>query len=243
MFIRIMRAERLKLRRSPVWLAFLILPMFPAFFGSVNLLNNLGLLQLDWTHLWTQHSLFSSYFFYPALTGVYCSYLWRLEHFDHNWNQVLSAPVSVTQVFLGKLILAALMTLLAHAWGIILFAIGGLFCGIPLRTFPPEAAMWLLCGVCGGAAVSAFQLLMSLVIRSFAVPVGIAMAGGVLGLGIAAKGFGYFFPYSLLSMGMSANGSDEEFVLPLFFACCAVFILLFSGLAVFYLKKHDVKTG
>ena len=70
MFIRIMHAERLKLRRSPVWLAFLILPMFPAFFGSVNLLNNLGLLQLDWTHLWTQHSLFSSYFFYPALTGA-----------------------------------------------------------------------------------------------------------------------------------------------------------------------------
>ena len=63
MFIRIMHAERLKLRRSPVWLAFLILPMFPAFFGSVNLLNNLGLLQLDWTHLWTQHS-------FPAISFI-----------------------------------------------------------------------------------------------------------------------------------------------------------------------------
>lgn len=243
MFLRVMRAERYKLRHSPVWLAFLIMPLFPAFFGSVNLMNNLGLLTLDWGHLWIQHSLFSGYFFYPALIGVYCSYLWRLEHFDHNWNQVRSAPVPMAQVFLGKLTLAALMTLLAQTWGMVLFVVSGLVCGIPLGSFPAEAASWLLCGVCGGIAVSAFQLLLSLVIRSFAVPVGLAMAGGVLGLGLSAKGFGYYFPFSLLSLGMSANGRGNDLSYPLFFGFCALFILLFSAAGIFYLKKSDVKTG
>ena len=152
MFYRVMRAERYKMLHSPVWLAFLVLPMFPAFFGSVNLMNNLGLLSLDWNHLWTQHSLFSSYFFYPALVGVYCSYLWRLEHFDHNWNQVLCAPVPVSQIVLGKLTLAAAMTFLAQAWGMVLFVVGGLICGIPISTFPLDALSWLVCGVCGGIA-------------------------------------------------------------------------------------------
>lgn len=244
MFLRVMRAERCKLRHSPVWLAFLVMPLFPAFFGSVNLMNNLGLLSLDWEHLWTQHSLFSGYFFYPALIGVYCSYLWRLEHFDHNWNQVRCAPVPLAQVFLGKLVLAALMAFLSQAWGMVLFTVSGLICGIPLGSFPvAEVASWLLCGVCGGVAVSAFQLLLSLVIRSFAVPVGLAMAGGVIGLGLAAKGFGYYFPYSLLSMGMNANGRDGELSYSLFFGCCALFILFFSVAGVLYLKKSDVKTG
>ena len=244
MFFRVMRAERYKLRHSPVWLAFLVMPLFPAFFGSVNLLNNLELLSLDWEHLWTQHSLFSGYFFYPALIGVYCSYLWRLEHFDHNWNQVRCAPVPLSQVFLGKLTLAAVMTFLAQAWGMVLFAVSGLICGIPFSSFPAAgAASWLLRGVCGGIAVSAFQLLLSLVIRSFAVPVGMAMAGGVLGLGLSAKGFGYYCPFSLLSIGMNANGRYDSLPVPLFFGSCALFILLFSAAGIFYLKKSDVKTG
>ena len=70
------------------------------------------------------------------------------------------------------------------------------------------------------------------------------MAGGVRGLGITTKGFGYLWPYSLLSMGMAANGSaHDELNLPLFFACCAGFVVLFSVLGVLYLKKSDVKTG
>lgn len=42
MFFRVMRAERLKLLHSPVWVPFLVMPLFPAFFGSVNFMNNQG---------------------------------------------------------------------------------------------------------------------------------------------------------------------------------------------------------
>ena len=86
MLIRCLKAELLKCRRSPVWIAFLILPIFPAFLGTFNYLANLGVLQSEWYSLWSQHTLFSSMFFLPALLGVFCAWQWRLEHTDHNWN-------------------------------------------------------------------------------------------------------------------------------------------------------------
>ena len=65
MLLRCLRAELIKFRRSPVWLAFVVLPIFPAILGTMNYLGNLGLLQSEWYSLWSQHTLFSSMFF-PA---------------------------------------------------------------------------------------------------------------------------------------------------------------------------------
>ena len=67
MFLSVWRAERLKLRHSPMWLAFFLLPLIPAFFGTVNYLGNLELLDDLWYSLWTQHTLFSCYFFLPII--------------------------------------------------------------------------------------------------------------------------------------------------------------------------------
>ena len=93
--------------------------------------------------------------------------------------------------------------------------------------------------------ICAFQLCLSLVIRSFAVPVGIALIGGILGLVAMAKGYGVWFPYSLLCLGMRANQpggamqcSTEQFLLNALFylGVCIIF-------AVLWLKKRDVVTG
>ena len=60
MLLRCLRAELVKFRRSPVWLAFVVLPIFPAILGTMNYLGNLGLLRSEWYSLWSQHTLFSS---------------------------------------------------------------------------------------------------------------------------------------------------------------------------------------
>ena len=49
MLLRCLRAELIKFRRSPVWLAFVVLPIFPAILGTMNYLGNLGLLQSEWS--------------------------------------------------------------------------------------------------------------------------------------------------------------------------------------------------
>ena len=143
MLLRCLRAELIKFRRSPVWLAFVVLPVFPAILGTMNYLGNLGLLRSEWYSLWSQHTLFSSMFFLPALLGVFCAWQWRLEHTDHNWNSFLTAPVPVGDLCLAKLIWAAVMSLLSQAWIGALFIISGKLVGLA-GPVPPELAGWLL---------------------------------------------------------------------------------------------------
>ena len=103
MVLRCLRAELMKCRRAPVWLAFLVLPLFPAVLGTFNYLGNLEVLDAGWYSLWTQHTLFASMFFLPAQFGVFCAWQWRLEHADHNWNAALTAPAGpVRALYLGQ---------------------------------------------------------------------------------------------------------------------------------------------
>jgi hypothetical protein len=244
LFLRTIRAERMKLLHSPVWLTFIILPIIPAVMGTFNYLLNTGILQNQWYSLWTQHTLFTCYFFLPAIIGVYCSYLCRLEHTNHNWNAIMTVPVPVSQIYLAKLFTAAIMVLLTQIWTGVLFVISGKLSGLTVP-IPPELLTWLLFGAIGGIVICAIQLCFSLVIRSFAVPVGIALIGGVAGLAALAKGYGVWFPYSLLSLGMRASRPDgamqcsiEQFILSSIFylAVCIVF-------AILWLKKRDVVVG
>lgn len=94
MLLRCLKAELVKFRRSPVWLAFVLLPVFPAILGTGNYLGNLQVLDDAWYSLWSPHTLFSSMFFLPALLGVFCAWQWRLEHTDHSWNSFLTPPVA-----------------------------------------------------------------------------------------------------------------------------------------------------
>jgi ABC-2 type transport system permease protein len=57
MFTRTLRAEKIKLYHSPVWLAFLVLPLIPAIMGSFNYFQNTDILQGGWYDLWSQQTL------------------------------------------------------------------------------------------------------------------------------------------------------------------------------------------
>ena len=209
MILRVLRAERIKYRRAPVWLAVVILPLFPAVLGTANYLANLEVLQQQWYSLWTQHTLFASYFFLPALLAVFCAWQWRLEYARHNFNSLLAAPVSHWAVYLPKLLPAVGMSFLAQLVTGLLFLAGGAAAGIDAPV-PPQLAEWLLCGGLGGMAVCAVQLFLSLLLPSFAIPVAIALVGGIAGLMVTAQGLGLWFPYSLLSLGMRANDPTME---------------------------------
>ena len=239
MLLRCLRAELIKFRRSPVWLAFVVLPIFPAILGTMNYLGNLGLLQSEWYSLWSQHTLFSSMFFLPALLGVFCAWQWRLEHADHNWNSFLTAPVPVGDLCLAKLICAAVVSLLSQAWIGTLFIISGKVVGLT-GPIPPELPGWLLCGALGGVSVCAAQLYFSLIIRAFAPPVAFGLVGGIVGLIVTAQGLGYAFPYSLLCIGMRANNPEMELNFVPFLLSAALYTSAFTLLAVRHLRRHDV---
>ncbi len=241
MLRRTLYAERMKLKHSPVWLAFLILPIIPAVMGTFNYYQNIGILTKEWYSLWSQQTLFSCFFFLPVLIGVYCSYLYRLEHLNQNWNTIMAVPIPIAHIHIAKLISTFSMIILTQVWTGILFIISGKLVGL---TSPVPAALpnWLFWGAIGGIAISALQLLLSLVIRSFAVPVGIALIGGISGLVTFAKGIGVWNPYSLLAIGMRANypGGPMQANPIQFLINSLVFILIFSICSSVWIKMRDV---
>lgn len=239
MLLRCLKAEIQKCRRSPVWAAFLVLPIFPAILGTGNYLGNIEVLDHAWYSLWSQHTLFSSMFFLPALLGVFCAWQWRLEHTDHNWNSFLTAPAPIWELYTAKLILAAVVSLLSQGCIGVLFLLSGKIAGIS-GPVPPELPGWLICGALGGISVCAVQLFFSLVIRVFAPPVAFGLVGGILGLMFTAQGLGYAFPYSLLCLGMRANNPQMELDLIPFVLSALVYTVVFAFLSLRYLKRRNI---
>lgn len=201
-----LRAEAIKLRRAPIWIAYVALPLIAAVIGTFNYQQNMGLLTPGWENLWTQHTLFELYFFLPALVGAGCSWLMGQEHAGTNWNQVLASPVAPWRVVAAKLVVGAGMLAVALA------ATGTLFvaCGkaVGLSGLPSaDYAIYLLLAWGGGVSVVAVQLLVSALVRNFAAPVGIALAGGIAGLVLTAKGWGLWWPWALMQLASNGNGS------------------------------------
>lgn len=238
MLLQCLRAERIKCRRAPVWLAFLLLPVFPAALGTGNYLANLSILQDGWYSLWTQHTLFAAIFFLPAQFGVFCAWQWRLEHTDHNWNSLMTAPVPARYLYLAKLLTAAGISVLAQLCIGALFVLSGKLAGIA-APLPPELPGWLLLGAVGGIPVCTVQLFFSLACRAFAPPVAAGLIGGIFGLLFLSQGWGYTMPYSLLCLGMRANNPQMQIALLPFLLACAAYTLLFAVLAVQLMQRRE----
>ena len=243
MFKRCLLAEDRKLHASPIWIVFFLLPVISAAYGTFNYLQNLGILTEQWYSLWTQHTLFYALFFFPALVGIYASYLWRLEHMGHNWNLIMTAPVRPLYLFLAKYLVVIKLALLTQAlvFGLYVFC-GKVFARLP--GWPPvETLLFLLRGLVGGQCVIALQLLLSMVIRSFAVPVFIGLAGGIVGMVAASKDMGLAFPYALMQVGMNSNKSEDLLAGSYggFLLASLLWLMIFVGIAWQLLDRRDVR--
>jgi len=242
-FIRSVRAEFLKLRRSFIWLAMLALPVLSAGLGTANYLNNLGMLTEQWYSLWTQHALFYCTLFAPALTGVYCAYICRLEHLNRNWNAVMTQPVPVGTMLAAKLTVVSVMTALTQLFIGILFIISGKIAGLT-APIPFELVYWILRGWWALTVQASLLLCVALIIRSFAVPVAAGILGGFCGLPALVKGFGVYFPFSLLELGMCSHNPSEPMDCSAagFLISSILYLLLGFSVSVLWMRKQDVKT-
>lgn len=241
MMVKLIKMEIMKLKRSYLWAVFFILPIIPAVLGTINYAANIEILQSLWLSLWTQHTLFSDYFFLPIMLGIFCSYLINEEKANHNWNRLLTLPVKRSAVFGAKLAVAGFMAFCSEAWIVILFVISGKVIGMDAPVPWGSVLRWCMMGTLGALVMVSIQLLVSLIAKSFALPVGIALFGSLSGLGFLAKGKGHIYPYSLMAYGMNANAPQqlEESGYLSFAAVCIFYILLVGIITSLYLEKKD----
>lgn len=144
MLINAIRAENLKSRHSNMWVAVLILPLLTAAIGAIIYGINASANLYDgavWQQLWLQTGLFYGYFFFPILIAICASYLWRLEHTNHNWNSLMTTPVSRSTIFIAKLVVLTKSILAAQ----VLLMVFIIIVGTPLYMgYPREAVVELL---------------------------------------------------------------------------------------------------
>jgi ABC-2 type transport system permease protein len=232
----------MKLRRSPIWLVFIIVPAVPAFLGTMNYLNNIEILRSEWFSLWTQHTLFTSYFFLPILLGLYCSYLMRLEKNNRNLTKLLTLPISRKELFVAKLLSAGKIILFTEVWIGVLFLISGKIAGLTAKPPVGSLVIWCLFGTLGGIAMAALQLIVSLLCDSFALPVGISFAGGISGLMVMSKG-GWMYPYSLMAYGMVSNNNKQQLTAegyPQFVLICLFYLAVFTAAGAMIMDRREV---
>ena len=92
----------------------------------------------------------------------------------------MTLPVPVRDIFLGKLYVIIKVTLITQLWLFLLFCLCGKLVGF--QGFPPVTILaWTLRGTAAALAIGAFQLLLSMCIRSFAIPIGLALIGSIIG--------------------------------------------------------------
>lgn len=244
MLYRCIQAENRKLHASPIWIMFFLLPVISAGYGTFNYLQNLELLTKSWYSLWTQHTLFYSLFFFSAMVAIYAAYLWRLEHLGHNWNLIMASPVRPLALFFAKFVVVIKLVLLTQLFIFFLyFLCGKVFASLPGGP-PPETFFYLLRGMLGGLSVVALQLILSMIIRSFAVPIFIGLFGGIVGMLAASRSRGLYWPYALMQYGMNSNKSEDLLAgsyLP-FVVSCFLWLAAFFLLAQLLLTHRDVKS-
>ena len=239
-FQRVLRAERIKFHRSPVFLAFVVLTLLATFLGTANYQFNLEILKLGWYDLWSQHTLFACSFFLPAELGVLCAWQWRLEHTDHCWNRLMTTPLPFAALYLAKLFWAGVLALAALLFTGVCYLAAGVLVGLPLGGLPPQLAEWLLCAWAGCLVVCAWQELLAMLLRSFALPVAISLVCGVAGLLLMANGYGMAWPWAMISVGMRASDPFRTVNIPQFLGMCAVFSVIPTMLAVALVQRKDI---
>lgn len=242
MLKRCISAEWLKLRHSRIWIVLVILPIISVLIGSANFYMNQGVLEKEWYSLWSQVGLFYGEFFFPILIAICCAYIWRLEHLNGNWNMIMTAPISITIIFLSKIVVVAVLLLFVQGLFFLLYLLGGKFVGLS-TPLPNELLEWFIQGWVASLTIGTLQLALAMRFRSFAIPIGIGLCATFLGLGLYVLDLGMFFPHSLLTIGMgvlsqSSFSNQNDYLL--FFSINLLYVIFISLTAVQWMKKKDI---
>lgn len=201
--------DTLKLRGTHIWLLVVGLPLVAAGLGTFNYWANAEVLDSDWQSLWSQIGLFHGFFFLSLAIAVCASAVWRTEHRGHNWNTMMTAPRHLGQLVAAKIVVLGGLVVLMQVWLLVLGLVAGW--GLGLSGLPPwELPTAVMVSVVPGIAVAAWQSTLSMVIRNFAAPIGIALGVCVVSTGLVVSGhpeLAHLVPPALVTVTMSLGSS------------------------------------
>ncbi|WP_195575878.1 ABC transporter permease [Paenibacillus sp. 1001270B_150601_E10] len=191
----ILWAEKLKLKRSSLFIIVLLIPLLILAYELVNLTYRSGYVEKQaemfgadsmWMFLLYDNSLLLGLGF-PLAVTLAASMIANIEHQANGWKQTLSMPISRGKIYLSKFIWLTICMFLS----ITIFLIGMVFLG-KILAFEGDIPWGLLIGDSYGMLVTvlpimAFQYWLSMTIKNQAFSILIGSVSSIMGLFLAAS--------------------------------------------------------
>lgn len=175
--MNVIQSEFMKIKGSLSGLVVVLLPIMAVVSGSLSTLSGGGEFQDGWHTLWIRSVGFYGMALLPVGIGILASLVWRPEHRNGNWNALMSQSVPTHRVVWSKTVAIAaltasmqvIMVLTVLVMGKVMFQLPGWL----------PATYWIgsVLIVVGCIPLVALQSAFSTFMRSFAVPVAIALVG------------------------------------------------------------------
>ncbi|WP_455920281.1 ABC transporter permease [Priestia megaterium] len=240
----ILNVEKLKLKRSKIWILYILGPLIGVMLAYTNFYNNYELFvqpgDNEWIEAWTQVAIFMGPFVLPIMVGVYAAFVCRSEHVSGGWKQLLALPVQRTKIFLGKFLITATMIAVTLFMVLILFLGVGLVKGIN-----GELPMLTLIGYCIKGFLACLplmllQLIISIRSKTFGIPLAVSIVFTLPAIIVASTPLGQIYPWTQPMLAMSPT---DESPIESYFTFYTLLSILSVGLLYFGTRnfaKRDI---
>lgn len=241
---KLFRSEFLKLRKSSIWMLIFISPILSLLLGLADLSEIPDVGKYQWTATLGMMTVSHAILFLPLLTGIFSSFICRYEHAGGGWKQLLSLPVTRTNVYIVKIFIVSFLIAATQ----ILFLAGLFFIGwmkgypadIPWGTISTSViGGWVAC-----LPLIALQMFVSVAWSSFAAPLAVNVIFTIPNMLIVnSETFGPYYPWAQPFLMMMPNSAENFGALnvsteTLFIVIVGSFVLFIaSGLGYFMRKE------
>ena len=241
---KLFRSEFLKLRKSSIWMLIFISPILSFLLGFADLSEIPDVGKHQWTATLGMMTVSHAILFLPLLTGIFSSFICRYEHAGGGWKQLLSLPVTRTNVYIVKVFIVSFLIAATQ----ILFLAGLFFIGW-MKGYPADIPWGTIsASVIGGwvacLPLIALQMFVSVAWSSFAAPLAVNVIFTIPNMLIVnSETFGPYYPWAQPFLMMMPNSAENFGALnvsteTLFIVIVGSFVLFIaSGLGYFMRKE------
>lgn len=240
----ILYVERLKLKRSKLWLLYFIGPLLGVFLAYINFFKNYDLFMQpgdnEWIEVWTQVALFMGPFVLPIMVGIYAALVCRSEHIGGGWKQLLAVPIKHSEIFLGKFLTVVKMVVITMLILFIFFIgfgyIKGVEGSLPLFTI----LGFVIRGILACLPLILLQLIISIRAKTFGIPLAVSIVFTLPAIIVASTPLGQIYPWTQPMLAMSP---EDESPIQSYFLFYTLVIGTFMVLLIYGIRsfiKRDI---
>ncbi|WP_060206567.1 ABC transporter permease [Sporosarcina koreensis] len=239
----VLYVERLKLKRSKVWLLYFMGPLLGVFLAYINFFKNYDLFMQpgdnEWIEVWTQVALFMGPFVLPIIVGIYAALVCRSEHIGGGWKQLLALPIKHSEIFLGKFLTVVKMVVITMLILLIFFIgfgyIKGVEGSLPIFTI----LGFMIRGILACLPLILLQLIISIRAKTFGIPLAVSIVFTLPAIIVASTPLGQIYPWTqpMLAMSPEDESPIQSYFLFYTLVIGAFIVFLIYGLRSF--TKRD----